>query len=348
LDGTIYIHVGAGKTGTSALQRFFLENRTVLERQGVVLPDIGRTQGNHGLQHHKLADHGKHKNPVAFEDWEDIAALSPAKVVISSELFHNKISTGSGKVFFAKIRDILADWDVKIIFYIRRQGQWLQSAYAQHVKGNIETRSFAEYLDHYTRNLPEQIQDFAEVFGNDALIVRPFEREQFHANEICHDFCHSIGVDWQEDFKLPVGNVNPRLAPDALELKRQLNGLADNPKTLAPALRDLLEYSAQADSEASGKTFHTHTLLDLVQQHRIEKENAPKYRWIAETLMGRSDGVLFQNTLPPLAAGQENAQEAEIDVSRVSVFLLQRQYARGEALQNKVRRLKNRVARLEG
>ena len=39
--GTIFLHIGMPKTGTSALQKFLAANRRLLEKKGFVFPDFG-------------------------------------------------------------------------------------------------------------------------------------------------------------------------------------------------------------------------------------------------------------------------------------------------------------------
>lgn len=334
---TLYVHVGAGKTGTSALQSFFLLNKKALRDVGVGFPVQGQTKINGGLSHHYLSDHGAARNSNALQDWRDLGSEDIETSIVSSENLHNKISAPDGAAFFTTIRDTL-DCDIRIVFYIRRQSQWLQSAYAQFVKSDIETRSFPEFVTRYTRNLPDQVLRFAEIFGPKAIILRPFEKAQFHGGEICHDFCHALGIDWNPAFRLPEGNANPRLAPDALELKRRLNMLVDNPQTLKPLLQALLDYSNQTDSTGSAGTFHTHTMLDPAEQLRIERENAPKYRIIAETLLGRSDGQLFYDGLEAKLSAtlQETKDRGPIDTGNVAAVLLLENSRRIERLKAKV------------
>jgi hypothetical protein len=282
----LFIHVGAGKTGTSALQRFLLANEAALSKRGFHMPAHGRVQRDQGIQHHPLSDHGPYATGEALDAWKRIATEASGNAVVSSEYLHNKISGPSGPIFFAKIRNMFTrhGWQIGVVFYIRRQSQWLHSAYAQHVKTGLETRSWDEFAASYTRNLPDQIEAFAQVFGNDAMIVRPFERAQFTGGDIYRDFCAAIGLDWSDGFKAPKGDVNPRLCPEGLEIKRKLNPYFRTPQTAQPVLDALLAYSK--DQPAAAPFFDP----------EIEAENAPKYERIAR-MMGRADGVLFHDGL---------------------------------------------------
>ena len=48
----IFIHVGAGKTGTSAIQEFLKLNEKKLSQKGLYMPEIGRDDSNKFIFHH--------------------------------------------------------------------------------------------------------------------------------------------------------------------------------------------------------------------------------------------------------------------------------------------------------
>ena len=50
LKPNLILHIGMGKTGTTALQEAFWANRDVLARAGITYPDIGVDAG----AHHKI------------------------------------------------------------------------------------------------------------------------------------------------------------------------------------------------------------------------------------------------------------------------------------------------------
>lgn len=83
----LMLHIAMGKTGTSALQDFFWENRKALEKDGLCCPTYGAVSHAHRLlsphvpQH--LAKHWQFK-PVA--KWAQALRKTPLyKVLLSSE-----------------------------------------------------------------------------------------------------------------------------------------------------------------------------------------------------------------------------------------------------------------------
>ncbi|MDQ2092275.1 hypothetical protein [Marimonas arenosa] len=338
----IFIHVGAGKTGTTALQAFFFANESRFTQKGVHFPQIGRVVSNAQLTHHGLSWHGVHRTETPADThamWRDIAATDSPRIVITSEYLHSSIAASNGPAFFKEIARILAPHDVRIVFYLRRQSQWLQSAYAQWVKVNLLSKPFPDFVRDFNKNPVDQVFLFAGIFGAENMIVRPYERGQFDGGNIQRDFCAAIGIDWDDAFVLPEGNPNPRLTGDALELKRQMNSLAESPDELRAIQRDLQAYSDHVNQD-SRSTFVAHAMLDPAEAQRIETENAPKYARIARDLLGRVDGVLFRDPLPKALSGSA-ASQAPVSTDQVQLYMLMQMHQRLERLRRRIGKLNN-------
>jgi len=326
------IHVGAGKTGTSALQVFFAANCERLANQGVIFPSQGRVETRGQILHHFLADTDRHPCPDVFKKWSEIGKLTAPITIVSSEFLHGKMGTPGGVSFFQNVREALGNRDVKIVFYIRRHSQWLQSAYSQWVKANLLTKTFSEVMRTSNNDPLSQIDLFADVFGAENIIVRPFEDEQFHGGTLLGDFCALAGLEWDPEFKVRKKNPNPRLSLDALEFKRQANGFAQTRSDLKLLLQDLHAYSDKAGPNSTS-LFHTHSILNPAEQIALERKLEPRYQDIARKYMGREDGVLFRQGLLDPAPDQsdqadpENVQEPP-STDQVMVFLMTQIYRR--------------------
>ncbi|MDQ2092274.1 hypothetical protein [Marimonas arenosa] len=334
----LFIHVGAGKTGTSALQDFFFANEERLAQKGVVFPKHGRSPNKISIAHHPLAWRGRFRlgeEADVLALWREIAALEQPRLVVSSEFFHGKVTDPDGPAFFEKLKEMFHDTDIRIVFYLRRQSQWLQSAYAQWVKNNLQSRTFQKFVRSFAHNPVDQVFAYAEVFGSEAMIVRPFERGQFAGGSIQRDFCAAIGINWDDAFVLPEGNPNPRFAGDALELKRQINRFAGTARELRAIQRDLQAYSDLVGRD-SRSVFVSHAMLDRTEQQRIENENEPKYARIARDFLGRADGVLFRDPLPQAPETAE-ADEGAVATDQVRVYLLMQIHHRIERLRRKLK-----------
>ncbi|MDN3522087.1 hypothetical protein [Halomonas ramblicola] len=291
----IYIHVGAGKTGTSALQEFFFINRHLLDEKGVWVPTIGAVESNRFIAHHDLAG-GRDSAPIDPRLlWEKVRSESENKscVLVSSEIFHSRLRGQWGKDLFLWIKSLFYDWRVVCIYYIRRQDQWNESAYEQWVKdGTLRNGTTVEEFSlSFAGNQVEEISNISEIFGKENVVVRPYQRKQMVSGSIFSDFLSHVGIK-EEGFSYPEKNPNPRLSIDALEFKRMSNAVLQTKKEAQYLLRPLIEYS-NAKHRSTSEIYRSYTLISRDVRKEILDRYSEDYSYIAKEYLGREDGNLF-------------------------------------------------------
>ncbi len=327
----LFIHVGAGKTGTTALQEFLRINRSKLQEKGLVLPDIGLVKTENAIGHHKLSGVGSHANPNVLSMWQAISKANEKKLLLTSETFHNRISQQDGVGFFTEIYNIFSGWEIRIIFYLRRQSQWQQSAYAQWVKGNMESLTIEEHTKRYKRNLADQVFCFSDVFGQQNIIVRPYEKQQFNGGNIFSDFFQIMGLSIDDSYDFPRRNPNPRLTVEALNFKRVVNSFCNDVSEARLCLNDLLSYSDHENAHSSTNIYHRHNLMSQKLQEKIEFENQGKYEIIAREFLGREDGNLFLDA-PEFKSESRDKENREDECHRLYTYLFQQLYTKNQNL----------------
>lgn len=316
----IYIHVGAGKTGTTAIQNFMFLNRQELANQGLHIPSQGSNSMGESITHHALADFGRYKSPEgAISLWHSIGELDFNCMLVSSEIFHSRISDKDGPEFFKFIKSALAKMEVKIVFYIRRQSQWFQSAYSQWVQVNLQHKTIQQLAKSYHKTLPDQVLAFGKIFGIDNVIVRPFEKTQFVNGNLIDDFLSSLNLEPSDHFKIPKGNPNPRLTGDALEVMRLINQFAQSEEEKRPIVKLLMNYSKVSNSRDSQAVYHRHNIMPASLALEIEEEMEPLYREIAVKYLGRSDGQLFIEEASDVASVSD---ESEPNRQEILIYIL--------------------------
>jgi hypothetical protein len=268
---TLYLHIGHGKTGTTALQEFFWENRKRLAQCGIDYPAYCVIAG----AHHALSPHQPeflHGIPFKkVEEWAPIIARGAAhrKILLSSEL----IAWSSPEVIYRYCTELKKYFDLKIVLYLRRQDELIMAAYNQQVKAGRQQQPILDVLEkNITRiDFQERIQAWENCAGGGNVILRPFEKRQFHRDDIRLDFLHHVfGMTEFEGFTLDSNNSNPRLSPVALEYKRLLNRLFDDARLSNRYNEVLLAYSTETDKDSTrihGKV----TLLSPQDRLRILK-----------------------------------------------------------------------------
>ncbi|MGB0748152.1 MAG: hypothetical protein ACPGO3_05360 [Magnetospiraceae bacterium] len=206
----LFLHIGAHKTGTTALQRYLWVNREALVAAGFLYPEAGNigTQTNTG--HHRLArfffkrewiDKG-----IPGREWgvlaDALAATTCHTALLSSEAFSQ---LKPEDVQF--IAPYLSGWETTVVFYVRPQTELLASSYSQvvkagYVKGGIE----AHFAVHQDRFDFQQVIDAWRIFPNIAVrLYRPTATPQ----DLIHEFRGLVGIP--ESLRLPPlrGRANP-------------------------------------------------------------------------------------------------------------------------------------------
>ncbi len=307
---TLYLHIGTPKTGTSALQHFCAHNRKVLLEKGISYPDlgfrfpgIGKNRNAHFLSYReylekkkrnyeaekKIREEGIQKLDAQFEEY-DTVLLSDEHIWNEPEMDTEALSELAGH--FAEI-----GVTVKIIVYLRRQDQVIQSYWAQKVK-ETSTLTFEKYmtkerykffrLDYATR-----LQEFADAVGKENIIVRCYEKQQYQGEQknITSDFLHIFGLDITNEYKDADRVRNTSLEGPYLEVKRLLNTLPQF-KTKRNYVVDLLKEQQEIDFENNvmeRKKLYFTPEAEKEFMKVFDQENAK----VAGEYLGRKDGVLF-------------------------------------------------------
>ena len=228
----LILHIGTSKTGTSALQEFFAQNRLLLEEAGVGYYQPSRPfypmgAGNGVFLFRGVADSitGKYR----FQKQEDYArefdafvkyASARQTVLLSSEDFWQYGC--ENRAFWPLLRDKAtgafgADVAIDLVVYLRRQDLFLYSRWKQDIKGSTTLRmGFRGWLE---RGMSRQMEDYrrhldklSDVFGQKSVIVRRYAKDEDDEWDIFKDFCQAAGLSWTENYARPAGPQNPSVS----------------------------------------------------------------------------------------------------------------------------------------
>ncbi|MCQ8850418.1 hypothetical protein NQT74_17700 [Alteromonas stellipolaris] len=226
----VVIHIGAPKTGSSALQKFFVENATTLNKLGFYYPehklDENGVSGGHSDLALKLIDKKDDEAKKQFDALMQKAKKADKVLFLSSEAFYIRPQA---------VASLVKGLRCKIISFFRDPIEAINSNYNQGIKRNFSTASpeqfcsrlLREHTSFYTGLIFNQwIQSFnkddVDVYGYDATLFK-----QFPIQEV---FLNSLGVSSKEisaHFNIENKVVNRSYSYTALELKRLLNHALD-------------------------------------------------------------------------------------------------------------------------
>ncbi|MBL0887538.1 hypothetical protein [Myceligenerans indicum] len=232
------LHIGAEKTGTTAVQTALKRQSAELLGHGVLYPRALRTR--RGISHTGLATYAA--DPHRVDDLRRAAGLTtparvethrhavrrallrelssgepPATVLLSSEHCQSRLRTVAE---VRDLRELLAEFcdDVTVVLYLRPQHEVALSLYSTRMKAGLPpTNPLSEdsaepgYFDY-----GGLVTRWATVFGAANLRVRTFEPDRLIGGSILDDFADVT--------RLPValrrsgGRANPSLSPRGIRV----------------------------------------------------------------------------------------------------------------------------------
>jgi len=287
----LLLHVGMDKTGTSAIQRFMVDNMLLLAREhGVCYPKTGLwTDGSH----HPVAFSvfGQHGYTPAFlhslfrDMRKEINHCE--RVVISSEclfkaLIHPEFGT-LRKELFSHFENVI------VVVYVRRQDLWVDSRYRHAILSGKEI-SLEKLLTPHFCDYKKWIDAWAGVVGKNNMRVRVYERAQFQGGDIFSDFLSVLNVQRLDDYVMPSTLLNASLGNPESEFKRICNHITTNGTIGHKLNQALLQHG---ETEYSWRT----NVLSCDARYKLLDACSELNADIAREYLGRSDGVLFSSEM---------------------------------------------------
>ena len=191
------LHLGAHKTGTTALQAFLARNTDLLSEKGFYYRPIGSRWRNH----HEMVTGFHHGQSLGREVLQGlIRDCGDRTLLISSEMLIEPF------VDVDRFLRCLDGWNVRAIAYIRHPSDILVSAWNEVVRG---------YQSRWTAPIdampfpydPGQFDLLAQWIGKTDLTLAPYDPRQWAGGSIFSDFLSMIGVDGRGfDYRREDGN----------------------------------------------------------------------------------------------------------------------------------------------
>jgi len=278
----VVIHIGAPKSGSSALQKFFLENRKSLEKEGFYYP-------KHGLDQNGIS--GGHSNfglAIAKEQFDE------AKKILENHINQAKnrncqllLSAESLFNHHEKLKEITKEYKCKIVVFFRDPLESIFSNYNQGVKRHFQTLDIntvcSNILNQKNNIFSGKIfEKWCDVFNKSNVTIIEYNMEYFKTVSIQEIFLSFLNISDKtiqkikpKEFKI----VNKSYNLAQLELKRYLNHVLDQNNQ---KLNDKCDWILQ---ELSDKQNEETNLIDTVSED-IKTDLYKKYKDSSEDVRG--------------------------------------------------------------
>ena len=219
---------------------------------------------------------------------QEVESEGDKKILISSETFHSHVTDKK----LANLKQAFAGVAVKVILYVRRQDEWIDSAYRQFsqmdnvypVEQIIEKAIKNRAIDYKW-----QVEIWEKYFGPGNVIPRVYESGQLKRDTV-RDFAELIGLKMNAEMSRFDSASNPSITPAEAEILRILNCVSADTKT-----RDAVLDAFRADTGIDHSRYHymsDHTREQLLSFYA--QGNAD----LAKKYFARPDGRLFLRAWP--------------------------------------------------
>jgi hypothetical protein len=293
----LLVHVGLPKTGTTAIQRYMYLRREAYAQQGIYWAETYlRPPGNwaHHVYSNKWGGRLAPSKPLVTSDeaWRALQESMRAKGgrhIISAERFGGLLPLPKGEHVINFIKEIAGSARVRLIGYVRRQDDLIDSHIRQLLKvGRVGRPDLT--IEEYLQNLPAFVffdkgfSKAADLLGKENVIVRVYERGTLVGGDSVSDFLHACDLPVLGNVEEPQKNINSSL--NTLTSK-----LLSDPRIVA-------EFTGKPDNSLFLRKFfnqenfsrlNKYVLLDSNMRREIMKEFAAGNDHIAEMFLTPSD-----------------------------------------------------------
>jgi hypothetical protein len=222
----VVFHVGAPKSGTSAIQRFCMNNRKALLEKGYYYPehslDVNHVSGGHSCVAGPLIHGKREESEKYFQQFLAEAKKKKACLLLSAEALYGKHEA---------VHEMTTGLNIRVICFLRNPVEYLLANHNQGIKRHFSTQRLNELIaKHISRPAPhlsgQPLINWADTIGDENCIFKPYQAPDAGGDLIEIQFLRALGLSESDVMKLTQnlpGMTNRSYVKSALELKRLLN-----------------------------------------------------------------------------------------------------------------------------
>lgn len=289
----LIIHIGAPKTGSTALQKFLFDSRLELEKEGLLYPDVSLR----GFGHHDLAflvgggypDWATSQDKSLEELTSDLSKKTSrhnGTIILSSEDFYLFPAPEKLKEVLVAA-NIYTESDTKIIMYLRRQDEAHESWYNQRIKAQGYTGTIEDSIEDSKElwDYKKNVGLWADTFGAENLVLRTYQDGNLINNDIIADFFHTFDINANIGESTSL-NYNLRINRDILEFQRTINKLPLSYVEKRTFHKDLIDLT---NSNPTTCAFDDTPLINSHKRRSLLLEYSSTNKYIANSYFKRDN-----------------------------------------------------------
>lgn len=213
---TLYLHIGLPKTATTTIQNFLAINHSVLRQEGWLYPMAGRQY----LARHHLGNFFRPEPLYWIQQVDPDACYRDLVAEVDASGCDNIVMSTESLYFTpdpSVIPPFFRDFRVVPVVFLRRQDEWLESAYREERKIGELRSSIEKYYQHMrpVMDYAATLKKWQKAFPDEKIIVGVFQgsKEKLPVEQ---EFLRCIGAEIRATLQ-PAPRMNEAFSRDALE-----------------------------------------------------------------------------------------------------------------------------------
>lgn len=276
----LIVHVGPGKTGTSAIQNALSENNDILKKNGFYYPmDGDRTlfAGN-GAELARILNSTGNEAELYSEIVSIMYNYANEAIGCQTIILSNELFAGTTRerlmVFRAALDEIFERYS--IVFFCRDPYWWLHSNWSQSIKRAGYAGSFEDYLASHEYDLAIIYRTYIDIFGREIVFI------PYRSKGVVGLFFEKAGILAHVQLDVRETVVNRSLAVAELDMLRLVNSYFGNAELSAMISDRFITNSPSASA---------YRVLNIV----LKKEIDLHYQKIMAEITEQTPGLTLQN-----------------------------------------------------
>ncbi|WP_110630640.1 hypothetical protein [Salinicola salarius] len=266
----VVFHIGAPKSGSSAIQRFCLGHTAELRKLGFYYPehslDKNGVSGGHTQVAGRLINGDFEAAREKFQEWLDEARQEGLTLLLSAEAFYGK---------HAELRQMTQGLNVRVLAFLRNPLDYLIGNHNQGIKRHMSTRRLSQEVE-WALETPTghlagvPLLAWADAFGDSVCDFRAYISPREDGPPIERAFLEALGASAEQARAwVPKTEITNRsYVASALELKRLLNTALVN---LPDRMAHEVDWSLQGFSDRAHdlRSYHSQDLPEEVMNRLV-------------------------------------------------------------------------------
>ena len=287
----LIIHIGTPKTASSALQTSLSCNQALLSENDIYFLEYSWQKNAYVVRDIDWNDQDSlEQERKKLEGMIDVVAENRVLLSCSEYIGNLDRCFEDAREMAFKLDAITRKYTRKIVVYIRRQDEFIESTYAQYVKqgASYSFRDFMRQFDVYQFDWYRLIGIFMEVFGPENIVIRPYEKSQLYEGDVVRDFYRILGINTLAILQQH-GYSNRGYSPAGLEIARVYNRVFKHNDDKKVRMKNVLQ------SKMPKQHFDKFYFFQFEDRKKILSFYEKSNRQLAREYLQRENAILFES-----------------------------------------------------